>query len=146
MVNIIKSDRKAPLTSDKLTEGQRQAVGYFFIRIKATDPREYDLIMPDEKTERIVKSEYAPYLMNFSKDQIDAGIAQWHELRQMGERDYQFLKIDRLIGLIQDAKQNKAVHKVFFPSGRLPEPEYQRQKRKAKGTERCAAILGMLDE
>jgi|GEM_PF-2488232 len=91
---------KAPMGADQLTDNQRKAVAYTFARLKMITPQQYDLLMPDDKTEGLVKKEFTPHLMNFHKDQIDIGLDAFHRLRQQGDSDYRFLDIDKIVGLI----------------------------------------------
>ena len=102
-VQTIQSGKQArkPISSDMLTKEQREVVGYFFTRLRMLNAKQYDHIMHDEKTEKMVRREYASYLIEFSRDQIDIGFDGVHQLRQGGNRDYQWLDIDRIIGVIR---------------------------------------------
>lgn len=56
------------------------------------------------------------------------------------------------IGMAKEAKRSYGAHKDFYArdengiAKRLPEPEYQRQKRKEKGLQHTTRILSMFDE
>jgi hypothetical protein len=93
---------KAPMGSDQLNDNQRKAVMYFFARLKMISPQQYDLQMPDEKTEQMVKKEFTPHVMNFNFEQIDKGLDLFHQLRQDGDPDYKFLDLDKVVGLIKN--------------------------------------------
>ena len=135
--------RGRPVSSSDLTKEQRDSVGYFFYRLKAIDPLEFDRMMPDEKTEAIVKREYASSLIGIKKPQMDNGFAYLHDKRMSNDPDYRFLNIDKIIGLMHEGASN-AAQKIFTPS--LPEPESAKAERKAKGRERMASLKSMLDE
>ena len=139
---------RAPVSSDQLTENQRQAVGYFFARLRSVDPVQYDAMMPDEKTEAITKREYAQHIMNFTKDQIDNGIDGLHTHRQQNDPDYKFLNIDKAIGLVANNGHKYAsragIYKEFPKA--LPEPpEYKTRRRKA-GEAELEKLRGMFDD
>ena len=135
--------RKRPMGSDQLTQDQRDSVGYFFLRLKTTDPGEYDRLMPDEKTEAIVKREYASHVMNYRRDKIDQGISDWHAFRQSGDPDYRFLNIDRVVGLISGAARSMALYKPFQPS--LPESKSEKEARKKRGREHVQRLRNILE-
>jgi hypothetical protein len=136
--------RGKPISSDQLTKEQRDAVGYFFFRLKAIDPGEFDRHMPDRKTESIIKREYAGSLMGMTKEQMDNGFAALHDLRREGHEDFKFLNIDRVIGLMYESGKTNQAHKVFTP--RLPESKEAKEERKARGREKCSAILSIFNE
>ena len=56
------------------------------------------------------------------------------------------------IGMAKEAKRSYGAHKDFYArdengiAKRLPEPEFQRQKRKEKGLQHTSRILSMFDE
>lgn len=148
-MNEITTYRGAPLDASRLTEQQRDSVAYLFYRLKTVDPSEYDRIIPDESTERALKREYAAHIIEFDRAAIDKGIDLWHTCRQKSGREYseyKFLKIDTVIGLIYEANRTRAERKYFFDSPRLPEPEYQKRKRKEKGRKALSSIKSFLDE
>ena len=133
--------RGRPVGSDSLDKDQARLVGYFFFRLKACDPIEYDRMMPDPKTEAIIKREYAGYIAGLTRDKIDRGFAHWHERRQAGDSDYRFVNIDRLLGLINEASQGVAAHKYFLPSP--VETQEQIAERKAVGRQRMESIKAL---
>src|SRR5690554_1334906 len=69
------ADTQAPLT-----QPERDAIGYFFFRLRLFSPMFYEQIAPDEKTERLVKREYAAMLRVLSREQIDAGLRGYKRL------------------------------------------------------------------
>lgn len=122
---------KRPMGADQLTLPEREAVGYFFVRLKMLDPMQFDNLMPDDKTERLIKREYAPYLRHLTRDKIDAGFAVIHDLRQQGDPEHKFLNIDKIIGVICDRTTGRAgIYKVFEPLG-LPDKTAEERARKA---------------
>ena len=134
---------KTPIGSDQITKEQAGAVGYFFARLQVIDSGQYHQLIPDPATEQVVKREYAAHLMNFSKDQIDKGLAQFHQLRPQGNLDYKFMNVDRIIGLMNDSNGARAgMYKSKPPE--LPEPPDVKQARKAKGRDVCGSILSDL--
>lgn len=135
---------KGPARSDAFNEPQRQVVAYFFMRLKAADSQQYDVLMPDTNTEQIIKAEYAHHLVNFTPLQIDRGFEQFHKHRQAGDEKYRFLNIDQVIGLISGCSTGVAAHKAFKPL--QIESDAQKQQRKALGSKHCAELLKMLSE
>ena len=147
MVNDVTLYRSPPIDSSQLNQNQRDSVAYFFFRLKTTDPTEYDRVIPDESTERALKAEYAPHVMNMTRTRIDAGIALWHQYRQSRDyanRDYQFLKIDNVIGLIYEANNPRPEHKIL-PIG-LPEPPGAKRERKQRLGNVVGDIKKLFDE
>ena len=121
--------QRSPMTTE-----QKDAIAYFFMRLKLVDPQQYDLLMPDEITEIFIKREYAPQLAAFSRQRIDAGFKLFHAMRQAGHADYRYLKIDSVIGLIVNggtAEGNPVgMHKAFKPLA-LPDKAAQARARQA---------------
>lgn len=142
---------KVPVSSSELTPEQRKAVGYFFARLKMISSQQYDLLMPDSKTESLIKREYAPHLIAFTKNQIDIGLEAFHSLRQRGDPDYKFLDLDKIIGLIgcnghKPGEQPPAgIYKPFPKSHRI-ESETLKSKRKRAGESCLAGLKAMLGE
>lgn len=134
MNQIVKTDyhqrlqdaTNGPMTSDQLSKRQRDAVGYFFRRLKLVSPAEYDRMVPTESTRTELQRDYAPYLKDFSKAHIDAGFDRLHTLRQQGDPEHRFLDIDKAIGLVQVAARTGVYSprsgKFFIPK---PDPEAQ---------------------
>ena len=135
--------RGKPVGAEQLTKEQRDAVAYFFVRLKAIDPLEYDRMMPDETTERMIKREYASSIMCLTKDRMDSGFATLHKKRMDNEPEYRFINIDKILGLMHEDRHG-AAHKYFTPG--LPEPESAKAARKARGREQCSKILSIFDE
>jgi hypothetical protein len=135
--------RGKPIGSDQMTPDQAKLVGYFFFRLKACDPIEYDRMMPDPKTEAIIKREYAGYILSLNREKIDRGFAYWHDRRQAGDPDYRFMNIDRLLGLVNDSSAGVAAHKYFLPSP--PETAEQLAARKAIGREKMKSITSIFE-
>jgi len=142
------SDVKRPTQSSELGEQQRRAVVYFFARVRAIDPQQYMILMPDEKTEQLIKQEFSAHVMNFTKDQIDKGMAAWHSLRQEDHKDYKFLNLDKIVGLIANGGnthgQRAGLYRHVRPG--LPVPDSVRQERKKTALAALDSIKGLLDE
>lgn len=102
---------KAPLN-----DGERDQVIYFFAKLKLTDPRFYLQAMPDEKTEKITKREFSEQLRGLSKEKIDNGFAQLHQLMGGSDPEYRFLTIPKVIGVCNGAAAEgvqAGAHKLF---------------------------------
>jgi hypothetical protein len=140
--------QRRPMSSAELTEEQRNAVGYFFARLRLVNATQYDALMPDEKTEQITKREYAAHLIGFTQEQIDRGLAGLHEMRQMGHPDYRFLDINQAIGLIAHGgvtEGNPArIHKPFAPL-QLPDKTAQ-ERSKAAGARTLDSLKSLFPE
>ncbi|WP_444893614.1 hypothetical protein ACJJIE_03775 [Microbulbifer sp. TRSA001] len=138
---------KRPMGSDELSREQRDSVAYFFLRLSLLNREQYDRQFPDEKTEALAKREYAAHLKDFTREQIDAGMAAYHENRQAGVEGFQFLDADRAIGLIRNGgvgEGNPArIHKLFEPLA-LPDKNAQDRARKS-GESELAKMRGMFD-
>lgn len=138
---------KRPVSSDQLTREQRDAVGYFFARLRLFNSTQYDALMPDEKTEALTKREYAQHLIGFSRERIDKGLNAYHEARQSGTKGFEFLDIDRAIGMVKhggNPEGNPArIHKPFEPLA-LPDKTAQERAKKA-GEKELGRLKGMFD-
>ena len=139
---------KRPMGSDQLQQHERDAVAYFFLRLSLLNREQYDRQFPDEKTEALAKREYAAHLKDFSREQIDKGMAAYHDNRQYGVDGYQFLDVDRAIGLIRNggvSEGNPArIHKPFEPLA-LPDKQAEEKARKAgeNELEKMRALMGL---
>lgn len=131
-----------PMGSDELTPVQRDAVGYFFARLKTADPSQYAVLIPSDKTRIALSRTYAPYIKDFTRDQVDAGFDRFHKLRQGGDERFRWLNIDQVIGLIAgtlklEAEENQApagIYKYFEPLA-LPDKTAEEKARKAGASE-----------
>lgn len=139
-----------------LTDFERDAVVYFFAKLKIADSRFYDQIMPDETTERIVKREFAGMIRGFSKEKIDNGFRELNKLIASNHPEYKFLKIQSVIGLVanngaQEASQAGAARQfesLYDPNTgtyRL-EDQTAKAKRYETGLKNTSALLAMLSE
>jgi len=134
-----------------LEDYERDAIAYFFAKLKLTDQRFYTQAMPDVKTEEITKRDYANQLRYLSNEQIDKGFTELRRLIAANHPEYRFLTIPKAIGLcdgsaavIAQEGVQAGAHKVLPPA--LPEPQDYRAKRYSEGARQSAAILAMLDE
>ena len=153
--SILTGNVPVPIGSVDMTAQEVDSVAYFFVRLKSISPQQYDLLMPDDKTESIVKREHAAYVKDLTRAQIDKGMAVYHKKKQAGDKKYTFLDLDIVIGLIvhgEGSGMNSGAYKDFYArdengiAKRLPEPEYQRQNRKEKGLQHTSRILNMFDD
>lgn len=152
--SILTGSVPVPIGSVDMTAQEVDSVAYFFVRLKSISPQQYDLLMPDDKTENIIKREYAAYVKDLTRAQIDKGMSVYHKKKQAGDKKYTFLDLDMVIGLIVNGEgsgMNTGAYKDFYERAgngaaiRLPEPEYQRKKRKEKGLRHTSRILNMFD-
>lgn len=146
IIDAPKALSRAPLSSADLSKEQLGAVVYFFARLRTTDPVQFDTIMPDEKTEALVKREHSRYLKDFTKDQIDRGFDELHRLRQAGDKDYKWLNIDKVIGLIANPNTDgkpAGIYKLFAPLA-LPDKTAQEKAKKA-GAAQLEAMKAMFN-
>ena len=123
---------KAPLN-----DFERDLVIYFFAKLKLTDPRFYLQAMPDEKTEKITKREFSESLRTLTKEKIDCGFAELHQLMATNHPDYKFLTIPKVIGVCSGAASEgnpAGAHKYFEPLA-LPDKTAQEKARKAGACE-----------
>ncbi|WP_323845379.1 hypothetical protein [Microbulbifer magnicolonia] len=129
---------KSPMGSSELKERERDVVAYFFLRLRMINGEQFDRLFPDERTEALAKREYAAHLKDFSREEIDRGIAAYHENRQYGVNGFQFLDVDRAIGLIKNSgliEGNPArIHKLFEPQA-LPDKTAEEKSRRAGARE-----------
>lgn len=128
---------KAPVSSDQLSKPERDAVAYFFARLKMISPQQFDSLMPDEKTEAMIKREFAAYIKGFTREQIDIGMDGFHRQRQLNNAEYRYLDIDKVIGLIRFGGRNPkeavgaASHKILKPALRLTSDAEEKKRREA---------------
>jgi hypothetical protein len=123
---------KAPLN-----DFERDLVIYFFAKLKLTDPRFYLQAMPDEKTEKITKREFSESLRTLTKEKIDCGFAELHQLMATNHPDYKFLTIPKVIGVCNGAASEgnpAGAHKYFEPLA-LPDKTAQEKARKVGACE-----------
>ena len=121
-----------PSTRKPLTELEKQAVAYFFMRVKAIYGQQYFNLMPDETTEAIVKREFARQVCAITKDKMDSGFEALHHQRQSNPKDWEFLNLDKVCGLVKTggqhwsqrvlaAKDREASERKALPQKRDPE-------------------------
>lgn len=147
---IASATANRPVGSDELTPEQRDAVGYFFARLKTADPSQYAVLIPSDKTRVALSRTYAPYVKDFTRDQIDAGFDRFHKLRQVGDERFRWLNIDQAIGLVAgtlqlESEANKppaGMYKYFEPLA-LPDKTAEEKARKA-GVSELQKLKGML--
>lgn len=141
-----KKRNHGPIGSGELTKDERDAVGYFFIKLKATAGTQYDSMFQTPTILSVAKREYARHIIKYSREQIDKGFDRFRELKQDGEKDYQFVDIDKIIGLMKEGITNGSskMYQRFLPA--TPETEDNKRERKRVGAEKTRRILDFLDE
>ena len=92
---------RVPTPRAEMSDDQAKAVAYFYARLSAVYGPEYMRCFPDEKTEAVSKREHGPFIMGYTKAQIEKGIDALHVSRQSGEDKYKWLNIDEVIGLVK---------------------------------------------
>lgn len=121
-----------------LADNERNAVAYFFMKLRIADPRFYDQAMPDEKTEKFTKREFSEFIRGFTKEKIDRGFLELNKLLAAGNPDYKFLTIQKVIGLIENGGASEGVqagaYRLFAPLA-LPDKTAQEKARQAGAQE-----------
>lgn len=98
--NANQEKRRSVKSPEPLNQTERDAVYYFFAKLKLFDPIRYDQIMPDAKSEKATKTEYANSIRGFTKLQIDFGFGELKKLVGLNDPDYKFLTVARIVGFI----------------------------------------------
>ena len=101
MTSAAGGEIRVPTSRAEMTDDQAKAVAYFYARLSAVYGTEYMRCFPDEKTEAVSKREHGPFIMGYTKAQIEKGIDALHVSRQSGEDKYKWLNIDEVIGLVK---------------------------------------------
>ena len=130
-----------------LNDFERDLVIYFFAKLKLTDPRFYLQAMPDEKTEKITKREFSEQLRGLSKEKIDCGFAQLHQLMGANDPEYRFLTIPKVIGVCSGSAGEgvqAGAYKLFEPLA-LPDLTTIEKSRKA-GRNELDGLLNLFNE
>ena len=91
-----------------LNDQQKDSVVYFFLRLKLTYGNQYSVNMPDEKTESLIKREYARQVFNLTRQKIDKGFDSLHKMRQSDPEKWRFMDIDQVIGVIKNGVEGVA--------------------------------------
>ena len=101
MTSAAGGEVRVPTPRAEMSDDQAKAVAYFYARLSAVYGPEYMRCFPDEKTEAVSKREHGPFIMDYTKAQIEKGIDALHVSRQSGEDKYKWLNIDEVIGLVK---------------------------------------------
>lgn len=132
--------QKAPLT-----DIQKEAVAYFFMRVKAIYGQQYFTLMPDEKTEMIVKREFARQICDMDKCRMDAGFDALHRERQNNPANWEFLNLDKVCGLIKSGGKHWQQRVLEAKDAELRErPKALEQKRSEETKERVSSGIAEL--
>lgn len=145
---VVSSIERQPRKAPQLTDVERDSVAYFFFRLKLIDPRFYDEIMPDEKTEQLVKREHANMIRGFSREKIDFGMGELKKLAGSNHPDYRRLTVSKVIMLISNGGSPDCapagIYKISPPPA-LPDLATQ-AKAKAAGERVMPGIMKMFEE
>lgn len=129
-----------------LADSERDAVAYFFMKLKIADSRFYDQAMPDETTAKLTKREFSEFIRGFTKEKIDRGFVALHKLLACNNPDYKFLTIQKVIGLIENNGGSgegvqAGAHRLFAPLA-LPDIT-AREKAKQAGAQELGGMLSL---
>jgi hypothetical protein len=127
------------------SQDEQDTVAYFFFKLKAVYLDHCRRMMPDIKTENIIKREYAPHLVGFTRPQINRGFDALHIARREYPSDWEFLNIDKVIGLVispegfgdPDYVKPAGIHRVF---PKLLPNKTAEEKAKAAGEKELARL------
>ena len=89
------------LRGDDLNKTQRQAVNYFYGRVKAVYGSRYKSQFPSDDDERLSKSEWSGQVMNLDKENIDRGVEKLKGLLVAQSKDYEWVNIPLIAALCQ---------------------------------------------
>lgn len=95
-----------------LTQEQADTVGYFFARVRVIYGNQYLVNFPDESTEKFAKREYARQVCDIPRERMDAGFTALHQQRQQSPGEWQYLDLDKIIGLIKTGGEHWS-HRVM---------------------------------
>lgn len=137
-INELIEKPKTEITERQYSQAEQDAVAYFFFKLKIVYVTQYKSAFPDDKTERIIKREYAPHICGFTRDQINRGIDALHNARREYPDDWEFMNIDKVIGLVMNPEgygdpehcAPAGIHKVFPP---LLEDKTKKERAKEVG-------------
>jgi len=130
-----------------LADNERNAVAYFFMKLRIADPRFYDQAMPDETTEKFTKREFSEFIRGFTREKIDKGFLNLHKFLADGHPDYKFLTIQKVIGLVENGGAGEAVQSgafKLFPRYIGIEDQTEKAKRYELGKQKSSELLAML--
>jgi hypothetical protein len=130
-----------------LADNERNAVAYFFMKLRIADPRFYDQAMPDETTEKFTKREFSEFIRGFTKEKIDKGFLNLHKFLADSHPDYKFLTIQKVIGLVENGGAGEAVQSgafKLFPRMLGLEDQTEKAKRYELGKKKSSELLSML--
>jgi hypothetical protein len=96
ITEIISNPERRQSAPAPLTDQERDSVAYFFLRLKLIDPKWYDEIMPDKKTEDLVKREHMNMIRAFSRQKIDFGMGELKKIIGNNHPDYRRLTISKV--------------------------------------------------
>ena len=140
---------RVPTPRAEMSDDQAKAVAYFYARLSAVYGPEYMRSFPDEKTEAVSKREHGPFIMGYTKAQIEKGIDALHVSRQSGEDKYKWLNIDEAIGLVKSGGNvtgdRVGAYKVFDRKSALTD-QTALAKRKEAGRSALDEMLGIMAE
>jgi len=110
-------ERRSAKSAPPLTPLEREAVMYFFAKFKLLDPGAFDAAMPDEKTEKVTKTEFANMIRGFTKERMDAGFYELKKQIGMNEPAYRFLTVAKVVGFIANNGSSEAHRAGMYKIG-----------------------------
>ena len=140
---------RVPTARVDMSDDQAKAVAYFYARLSAIYGTEFMRHYPDETTEAVSKREHGPFIMGYTKAQIDKGMDALHVSRQSGEDKFKWLNIDEAIGLVKSGGNvtgdRVGAYKRFKPLVALTD-QTALAKRKVAGRSALDDMLGSLED
>jgi hypothetical protein len=92
----------------ELQPEQKDAIGYFFAKLRIIYGNQYLVNYPDEKTEAFAKREYARHIVEITREQMDEGFDLLHQQRQKNADEWRYMDVDKIIGLIKTGGEHWA--------------------------------------
>lgn len=107
-------ERRSVKSPPPLQHHEREAIFYFFAKLKMLDPIAFNRAMPDEKQEKAVKTEFANSIRGFTKEQIDFGFGELKKLIGLNNPDYKFLSVAKVVGFIANGGNTDAARSGMY--------------------------------
>lgn len=107
-------ERRSVKSPPPLQQHEREAIFYFFAKLKMLDPIAFDRAMPDDKQEKAVKTEFANSIRGFTKEQIDSAFGELKKQIGLGNPDFRFLSVARVVGFVANNGNPDAVRAGIY--------------------------------
>ena len=117
---------------------EKDRVAYFFIRLSNIyGAAMIDRAWPDDDAKKLAKREYAPQIVNYTREKIDQGFERLKAARAQGQ--HEFINVDAVINFIKNGNEitgswGTGAHRIFKPEqllGHGTEAERQAAGKKA---------------